>query len=472
MSKHAKRANSAWAREEFGGADLGDVRRTERLVAMGARACEGPSGTVASVFGEDRELQGAYDFLENPAVDAREIVGSTARATTARVARQPYVFVPIDGTSIQISDWRRQRDFGRIGSDSNGSRGLKLVDALAVEPNGTVAGWLALTFWARSDHKLPPRGTEARRGRALEERETRHWIETVDAARAALDERGVRGWFQIDREGDGRDLLTALDASAHWWTVRANHDRSIELEGGTASRLRTELAKRRTTGRYKLPVRAGRDRRARTAQMIVRTARVVLRLRDRRTGRITRFAVTVVWALEAGTTPAREKPLDWLLYTNHPVDSFDDAKLVIDGYAQRWRVEECHRAWKRTGCDVESTQLRSFAAVQRWAIILLVVAARIERLKRLSRATPLEPATVAFSRFEIQAMTMMLFEDRPQPEGEPTLGQATRWLAEIGGWANKYSKTKPHPGAVVLGRGLERIRIPARFLEVASKRGK
>ena len=44
-----------WAYEEFGRADLGDVRRTARLVRMGAAACERPSGKVAAVFATDRE---------------------------------------------------------------------------------------------------------------------------------------------------------------------------------------------------------------------------------------------------------------------------------------------------------------------------------------------------------------------------------------------------------------------------------
>ena len=50
-------ASRAWSEQEFGRADLGDVRRTARLVAMGAAACERPCGRVAGVFVNDRERE-------------------------------------------------------------------------------------------------------------------------------------------------------------------------------------------------------------------------------------------------------------------------------------------------------------------------------------------------------------------------------------------------------------------------------
>lgn len=453
-----------WALAEFGGVDLGDARRTARLVAMGAATCEHPSGKVAAVFRTDREREGAYDFLESDDVAPEEIMRGITTATVARSAGQPFVFVPVDGTSVNVVDRTGERDFGCVGSDSNGGRGAKVIDALAVDPEGTVIGWLGLTFWARSpQRKVPARDTHARQARPVEEKETRYWIETVKAAGDALNERSIRGWFQIDREGDGCDLLLALRDTGHWWSVRGNVDRSIQLEGGDTGRLRAQLTAGIAAGSYELQVAARPGRRARTAQMVVRIAQVSLRLRDRATGRITILPVTAVWAREEGTTPAGEEPIDWLLYTNRTVDTFDHAKLVIYGYAQRWRVEECHRTWKRGECDVESTQLRSFAAVQRWATILAAVATRIERLKRLARITPNAPASLELSPIEVQALKMLKF-DGETPACEPTIAEAVMWLAEFGGYANKYSG-KP-PGATVLGRGLRYLRPAARMLAI------
>jgi hypothetical protein len=418
---------------------------------------------VAAVFGTEREREGAYDFLESEHVAPEEIMASVSAATTRRCQSLPFVFVPVDGSSVSVADRARTRDFGNVGSDSHGSRGLKVVGALAVDPEGVVIGWLGLRFWARSASRevLPP--GPARKKRPLEEKETRYWVEAVQGAGAALDEQHVRGWFQIDREGDSRDILLALKQTDHWWTVRANQDRSIELEGGSRDQLRSQMSARPVAGDYTLTVPARPGRKGREAHMVVRVAEVILRLRAPTTKGITRFSVTVVWVREEGTTPGKEEPIDWLLFTNHPVATFEDARLVILGYTQRWRIEECHRTWKSGECDVEGTQLESSTAVQRWAIVLAAVATRIERLKRLSRNKPDLPATVELTPLEIRALKILKFGAQAD-SAIPTIADVVAWLAELGGFTHKYSGTPP--GATVLGRGLRYLRPAARMLAI------
>ena len=454
-----------WAEQQFGHVELGDVRRHTRLKRMAAAACARPSGKVAAVFQEDREQQAAYDFVESPLVEVQEIVTGVAITTAKRSAEQPFVYVAVDGTSVTVVDNDGELDFGRIGADKKGARGLKVIDALAVDPQGIPVGLLSLTWWARSEQRSPPRDSAERAARPLKEKETRYWVQTVEAAAAALDEQGGRGWFQIDREADSRDVLLALMRTKHLWTVRSSADRSIELEDGDPDHLRAELSRQPVTGTYEVEVVAHPNKRKpRRARMTVRVAQVTLRLRDKITDRITRLPVTAVWALEDGTTPDGEAPLDWLLYTCYPVPGLEDALKVIVGYAMRWRVEEFHRTWKSGETDVESTQLESAHAVMVWATILATVAVRIERLKRLARQHPDLPATVDFSTYEVQALKMLHFGAKP-PKALPTIGQAVAWLAELGGYAAKYSK-KQKPGAVVLGRGLRTLRPAARLLEI------
>ena len=59
----------AWAQEEYGDAQLGSKRRTDRLVQMAARGAHRPSGIVSEVFNDSAELEGAYRFVRNPHVD-------------------------------------------------------------------------------------------------------------------------------------------------------------------------------------------------------------------------------------------------------------------------------------------------------------------------------------------------------------------------------------------------------------------
>jgi len=57
------------------------------------------------------------------------------------------------------------------------------------------------------------------------------------------------------------------------------------------------------------------------------------------------------------------EPLEWILLTNVPVRTLEDALERIAWYECRWIVEEYHKAMK-TGADVESLQFTSEAALQ------------------------------------------------------------------------------------------------------------
>jgi hypothetical protein len=239
----------AWANEEFGGAECGDARRTARVVGVAACACDRPAGRVSEVFVTNKEREGAYDLLENDHFEPEALVESMARSTASRCRGLPFVYVPIDGTSLTLIDRANEKDFGSIGTARCGARGLKLMGALALDPKGVPVGWLAQRYWSRAvgSEVRPTKRTYARAVVPLEEKETWHWIQAIRAAASKLEAEGVHGWFQLDREGDALSVLLELARSSHWWTVRSRSNRVIELdENQTMGRVREELAQQRT----------------------------------------------------------------------------------------------------------------------------------------------------------------------------------------------------------------------------------
>lgn len=175
---------------------------------------------------------------------------------------------------------------------------------------------------------------------------------------------------------------------------------------------------------------------------------------------------------ELGEPPVGEEPISWLLLTNMAVESFDDARLVVYGYSQRWRVEEFHKAWKSV-CRVEDSQLEVLA-FKVWATILASVAMRIERLKYLARNEPDAAATVELTDVELQAIIALKTDDGGPPPKDyspdkvPTIAQAVRWIAELGGYVGAKRSGGP-PGTIVIGRGLQDVQIAARV--IAALRG-
>lgn len=116
--QQASEAARDWAWEEFGHAALGDSRRTARLVRMAATIAEHPAGKVAEVFRTSAERQGAYDLLANDRVRSDAV----RKATLARCAQHKVVHISVDGTSLMLTDRLRTKDFGAIGSTTNGAR--------------------------------------------------------------------------------------------------------------------------------------------------------------------------------------------------------------------------------------------------------------------------------------------------------------------------------------------------------------
>jgi hypothetical protein len=456
----------AWAEEQFGGAALGDARRTARLVRMAARAAQNPSGKLSEVFTSDRELDAAYDFVERDQTKVERLEEAVGSATVAKCAVGGRVLIAVDGSSAHVVDGTGQKGLGRIGTDTAGAHGLKVISALAVDGEGATIGLIAQTWWARPD--APSRSKkQKKRERARkrpDQKETRYWLQTIERSAQRLEEVGGLGWFQLDREADAWPMLLALSQTGHWFTVRSAWDRVLEATGRDKQYLRAHMAESLAIGSYDLDVPANAGRKARRACMVMHAAEVTLRLRDKRTDKRHPLRVRVVWVHEQGTTPQGEKPLDWMLLTNAPIDSVEAARQVVLGYSTRWRVEEFHKTWKSGACNVEDTQLRSRNAIIRWATILAVVATRIERLKRLARTAPDRPASEEMTPVEIEVLVALKREDKKRtesvPDGTPTIAQAVRWLADLGGYTGKSSGGPP--GSITIGRGLERLRFAVR----------
>ena len=460
-----------WAQEIFGSARFDDRRWRTRLIAMAARAACTPGGKVSSVYRNDAERQGAYGLLENGEVSAEAVARPMFAATARACSKEEFVFCVVDGSSLTLADHQRTKGFGPIGKRSNGARGLKVMNALVVSAKGVPVGLTAQEWWLRQDEVPVGQRTEDRDKRKVTDKETQRWIDAMEHSEQVVAEHAPRTrlWFQLDREADAWPILQHADGSGHWFTTRGNHNRWVRAKDGSRVFLRDALSLEPVAIAYKLMVTAGYKRTARTARMEVRACTLPFELRDKRTCECCTQEIGVVLAREAGTVPAGEAPIDWLLLTNRPLTTVGEIRQVILGYAQRWRIEDFHRAWKSGACRVEENQLQSPEAVKKWATILAAVAVRVERIKLLSRREPERPASDEFSALELRALVLLRFgkagNKKVAPGTVPTLGEATTWLAQIGGYTGRSSGGPP--GSVVLSRGLEELGVAVRALEAA-----
>lgn len=462
----------AWAAEEFGEAKLGDRRRTRRLVCLAAQVARRPTGTVTGSCKSSASREGAFRWLENRAVRAEAVAGAMALATFRRCQKaRRRIHVPIDGTALTLKDAQQAKGLGAVGSWKNGGRGVQVMTALALD-RGAPLGIVGQRMWVREQ---PSRRPEKARSGQLHERETRFWLEVLQTTHEAFSAHtpDAEAFYQLDRGADCWPVLTMAVELELLLTVRAAHDRRVDTSAGTlwdeVSRapvrdtFRIQVSprpviwrrKRQNGRRIYFPV----VRRARVAEVVVRAGTVPLLLRDGR-------RITVQAVLVREKRRRENDRIEWLLLSTHPIRTKADVRAIVHGYVQRWKIEEFHRTWKRGLCRVEDTQLRSRHAIFKWATILASVASRALHLTHRARSEPDLPAAKEFTRYELDALIALR-----QPKGvklgaEPTLAEAVRWVADLGGYVGPWNGP---PGPKVIGRGLDDVLAAAAAFESRDK---
>lgn len=449
---------------EFGHAELGDVRRTRRTVALVDDMSTRPAGTVTGVYGPGAEREAAYRLLENVHIDPEALEHSRNVACARRMEEGGgLVVVAVDQTSIKLSDRVGERDFGAVGTRTSGARGVHVMTALALDNEGAALGILHQELFARSETRGPARipdhpNRKAKRDRrAPEDRESMVWPNVLHAAQAvAAEHTSAVPWFQCDRGGDFWGTFRFAEETGALVTVRMNCSHAIKDHEDRKWQLGPWLQQRRIKHFATLHLPAHDGRRARMARITIRFAQAQLALPTPQGRQWT--PVCFVYVHEK-RPKHRLSRISWTLATTYMVRTTADAARVVENYTLRWRVEDFFRAWKSGACDIESSQLQSFDAFHRWSILSSSVAARAEHIKHHSRLYPDASARVVYSREEIDTMISWrrVYAPKARPAFKPgddvPLAEMTRCVAQLGGYMK--SRNSAPPGTVTIIRGLE-----------------
>jgi transposase-like protein len=450
-----------WAEATFGQVDLGDIRRTRRLITIGTALAQAPAGRVTATTSSAAQREGAFRFLANEQFSCDELGDGITAATLARCSGLTYCAV--DTSSLSFRDFRKVRDVGTVGRWSQGGRGLYAITMLAADRAAAPVGILGPHFWARTERTH----TYKYKAHRSLQTETAHVIAALKRVHTAeASSPGNRQlWFQLDRGFDAWAVFQLARELELLITVRSSSNRRIQTANGVKYLLPT-VRRAPIVGEYTVRVPERPNRPARDATLTVRVARVqiVLQVANKRTDVA---PVSVIYAQEQGRRGADR--LCWMLLTTAEVTDMPGARAVLLGYTTRWLIEDVHRAWKQGWTNVEETQLRRRNSLCKWATLHLAVASRALRLARLARTEPNQSSDAEFSRDEIDAILLLKKQDTTYRIGDtPKLGEMVLLLAELGGY-DRYSR-KP-AGATVIGRALERIASLAAGLRAMREEG-
>lgn len=441
-----------WATEEFG-TTAHHAATARAWVAMAIATARRPAGTVTGVFATPAAQRAAYRQLERETLSPEQVLDGPATACARRARAYGFAYVPVDTTSLTITDRTHTKGTGPLGARRFPTRGRLFGTALALSPQRVPLGLADLISWRRGE-RAPRRASCAR---PFARRETRHLLTLCQHVHTRWRDAGVltRPWFQVDRGGDFHQLLRWAIREDVWLTVRAQHDRCVRDPFGR--KLWEALGARPACATFALDVPAAHARAARVATLTAHTGRVEIELKDWSGSRVWRFRLHAVLVREEGRVPAGATRLAWMLLTTYPVATVTDVRAVAEGYATRWSIESFHKTWKSDLCHVEDTQLRSASALVKWATLLAAVAIRSQHLTMRARAEPEADARSEFTPEEIEAV-VLLRGVKADPRSPLPLAQVVKWIAELGGYPGNPARSPP--GQKVIARGLAWV-LPA-----------
>jgi len=439
-----------WAEEEFGDADLGDRRLTNRLVSLVHDFYARPQASVPQACQSRSKTKAAYRFFEHPYMSMEKVLEQHYESTLGRVSQEGVVLGVQDTTTLNYTAHPATENLGPIGYRLDKGIGLILHDTMSFTQDGTPLGLLDVQCWARDGEDF---GKKKRRHELpIEDKESHKWLISFRKVAEAQRRCPETTFVSVgDREADIYELfeLALKEPSGPKLLVRASRNRVLAQEQG---HLWEKVNEQEIAGIQEVHVPRRGRRPARVARLEVRFAKLILKPPILKPA-LGELSIWAVLAREVDV-PQGVEPIEWMLLTTCPVTNFHEAIEKLGWYALRWGIEVYHRTLK-SGCKIEERQLGHADRIEACLAIDMVVAWRIFHLTKLGRETPDVPCTVFFEEAEWKALNTYITENPTPPERPPSLREATRMVAGLGGFLGR--KSDGEPGAKSLWIGLQRL---------------
>jgi Transposase DNA-binding/Transposase Tn5 dimerisation domain len=441
-------AQEDWIETEFGAADLGDARRTQRLLTLMSQLAAHPGASLPEACGSRGQLKAAYRFFATEAIEPEDLWASHIVATYERAAAVPVVLAVQDTTELDWGPESVTAGLGPLGAPSH--QGLLVHTTLAFTPERVPLGVVAQAVWARDPWTVGQRVT--RKQRPMAEKESYKWLASLQAVGEARQACPQTHWVSVgDREADVYDLFVAERPAGVDLLVRAAWDRRVEHP---EQYLWATVSAWPVAATLTVHVPRHEGQPARQAVLSLRFGAVTLRPpRHRRAEKLPTVTVWAVYVQEE-YPPAGAEPLEWLLLSTGTVPTVDTAVERVEWYGVRFGIEVWHKVLK-SGCRIEARQLETSERLQRCLPLYSVLAWRILYATLLSRALPEVPCTVLLVLEEWQALYCAIHHTPTPPATPPTLQQAVHWLARLGGFLERRGDGEP--GVTVLWKGFQHL---------------
>lgn len=448
------------ASEELAQIDLKDLRLNRRCQSLATALEQQPTEPVPQACEDWAATKAAYRFFDNPKVSPAEILAPHGQRTRERMAAHPLVLAVQDTSFLNYTHHPQTDELGEIGNKKQAQRGFGMHSTLVLTPAGQPLGLLTQAFFSRPIGK-PTKVTQAIRRLPIKEKESYRWLEAFQET-LRLTPPTVQVVTICDREADFYEMFVLAQAQAAQLLVRASTDR--RLAEAKVQHLWDKLERQAKLGELKVQILGNQQRAARQATVSVRACQVTLpppwRPQKKKLPVVT---LTAILVREIRPPATLDEPIEWLLLTTSPANQFAATAQIVGWYCCRWHIEVYHKILK-SGCRIEDSRLQTARRLQNYIALMSVVAWRLLWLTYTSRIAPDQPCTHCLTTMEWQALYLRIHQTTTFPKAPPTVHQAIRWIAQLGGFLGR--KSDGEPGVTVIWRGWQRLQDLAAAWEV------
>lgn len=428
-----------WAQRTFAHCDLGDKRRTARLITYASHQARQPAGSTHEVCcGDDALVEGAYRLLRNEAIHAEDIHRGATAHTFLQCRGLTEVIAIQDSTSLEVPN-RLSR-----GLQSNGSpSGFMVHSGLIVHPQTMLPIGLGYQHvWLREKGQSW-RTNRPKDTRRHEEKESYQWEQCSTAIQSGIGQ-ACDVITVADREADQLPYWDYFLSHHQRFVIRAHCNRSVNQTDET---LWSFMVRQPLIGEWHVDISQRGEQLATNRKQKHRDARVARRAtctlrvgsvqlcknpKDQKQTDAT-IRVNVVYIQETNAPTAIE-PIEWMLLTTEPIDSLEHTIAIIRYYEARWMIEDYHKAWK-TGCRMDDRPLQCLDHILRLAAVTAHIAVRFLQAKKLPEAQPEHPCDTVLTVDESQCLHVATSKtNEPLPTQPPTIKWAIIAIAKLAGW--------------------------------------
>jgi len=354
-----------WAHTHFSEVQVGDARRSRRVVTLVAGWARQPGASIPGLSqGQAYASKAAYQLLGHAQVTP-DVLQAPHRQLVTQQLQVPGTYLLVEDTT-ELS-WpeagERRPGLGPVGPGKPRSQGVLLHSLVAAawpatdpdpalkRPALPLLGLLDQQFHVRqpvpeAEKAHPHGGSRPRQGRP---RESALWAQSLRAV--GHPPAGTRWVVVADRGADIYEHLQQCHAQGLGFVVRAAQDRALVAGPAKtpAGRL-FELARAQpSAGTFTLPLRGRPRQPAREVELQVSFSPALALRAPQRPGGATGKgepvpgSVVRVWE---ETGPDAAPGLEWLLLCDQPILDFAQARTCARQYTSRWLIEEFHKALK------------------------------------------------------------------------------------------------------------------------------